>query len=101
MIKSCPGNGVHYTDLLCDQFINGSRQDGHLTEINNKDLYSIITADNSKPAMERTQEEFRGFTYCLDRPTEQCIIYGTGAWNIGEIKKSDAMNKAFEMGKTD
>lgn len=71
------------------------------TEINNKDFYFIVTAaDNSKPAMKRTLEEFRGFTYCLDGPNEKGIIYGTGAWNIGDIKKSDAMKKAFEMGKT-
>ena len=49
--------------------------------------------------MERTLEEFRGFTSCLDGPKEKGIIYGTGAWNIGDIKKSDAMNKAFNMGK--
>ena len=71
------------------------------TEITNKDFYFIVTAaDNSKPAMKRTLEEFRGFTYCLDGPNEKGIIYGTGAWNIGDIKKSDAMKKAFEMGKT-
>jgi multimeric flavodoxin WrbA len=71
------------------------------TEISNKEFYFIVTAaDNSKPAMERTLEEFRGFTYCLDEPKEKGVIYGTGAWSIGEIKKSDALKKAFEMGKT-
>jgi multimeric flavodoxin WrbA len=71
------------------------------TEITNKDFYFIVTAaDNSNSAMERTLVEFRGFTYCLNRPTEKGIINGTGAWNIGDIKKSNAMKKAFEMGKT-
>ena len=70
------------------------------TEIKNKDFYFIITAaDENKQAMERTIEEFRGFTTCLDVPNEKGIIYGTGAWNIGDIKGSNAMNQAFEMGK--
>jgi multimeric flavodoxin WrbA len=71
------------------------------TEINNKEFYFIVTAaDRNKQAMERTLEEFRGFTYCLEGAEEKGIIYGTGAWNIGDIKKSDAMNKAYETGKT-
>ena len=70
------------------------------TEVTGKDFYFIVTAaDNSKPAMKRTIEEFRGFTSCLNGPTEKGIIYGIGAWNIGDIEKSDAMNKAFDMGK--
>ncbi len=71
------------------------------TEINNKEFYFILTAaDDSKKAMERTIEEFRGFTSCLDEPKEKGIIYGTGAWNIGDIKQSVAMKQAYEMGKT-
>lgn len=70
------------------------------TEISNKDFYFIVTAaDENKQALERTIEEFRGFTTCLDEPKEKGIIYGTGAWNIGDIKGSNAMNQAVEMGK--
>jgi multimeric flavodoxin WrbA len=69
------------------------------TEISNKEFYFIITAAvNNKKAIERTIEEFRGFTSCLDSPKEKGIIYGTGAWKIGDIKKSDAMKNAFKMG---
>ncbi|HUI92776.1 MAG TPA: flavodoxin family protein [Chitinivibrionales bacterium] len=69
------------------------------TEIKDKEFYFIVTAaDDSKPAMERTIEGFRAFMSCLDRPQEKGIIFGTGAWNIGDIKESDAMNEAFEMG---
>ncbi|MGA2508445.1 MAG: flavodoxin family protein [Chitinispirillaceae bacterium] len=70
------------------------------TEITGKEFYFIVTAaDTSKPAMERTLEGFRAFTSCLDGAKEKGIIYGTGAWNIGDIKKSEAMKQAFEMGK--
>ena len=69
------------------------------TELSNKQFYFILTAaDDSRPAMERTLEEFRGFTYCLDDPEEKGIIYGTGAWNKGEIKGKPAMEEAFKAG---
>ena len=70
------------------------------SEIRNKEFYFILTAAvNNKQALERTVEEFRGFTSCLNGAKEKGIIYGTGAWHIGDIKKSDAMKKTFEMGK--
>ena len=70
------------------------------TEIRNKDFYFIVAAaDSSKKAMERTLEGFRAFTSCLGRAKEKGIIYGTGAWNIGDIKGSKAMTQAYEMGE--
>jgi hypothetical protein len=49
--------------------------------------------------MERTLEGFRGFTSCLKGAKEKGIIYGTGAWKIGDIKENQAMKKAYEIGK--
>ena len=70
------------------------------TEIRNKDFYFITTAAvKSKKALERTIEGFRGFTYVLNGANENGIIYGTGAWNIGDIKGSKAMPEAYDMGK--
>ena len=70
------------------------------TEISNKELYFIVTAaGGSKPAMERTLEGFRGFTSCLSGAKEKGIIYGTGAWKIGDIKGSEAMKQAYETGR--
>ena len=70
------------------------------TEISNKEFYFIVTAaDNSTPAMERTLEEFRGFIYCLENANEKGIIYGTGAWNKGEIIGTPAMQQAFKFGR--
>jgi multimeric flavodoxin WrbA len=71
------------------------------TEISNKDFYFIVTAAvNSKPALERTLEGFRGFTSCLSKPKEKGIIYGTGAWDKGEIMGKPSMKQAFEAGKS-
>ncbi len=71
------------------------------TEIADKDFYFIVTAaDTDKSMLERTIEGFRGFTEdCLPDAYEKGIIYGTGAWQIGEIKGSPAMRQAYEMGK--
>ena len=70
------------------------------TEISDKEFYFILAAaDSNKQAMERTLEGFRGFTSCLASPEEKGIIYGVGAWHVGDIKKSGAMQQAFEMGK--
>ncbi|MGB9928847.1 MAG: flavodoxin family protein [Methanosarcina sp.] len=70
------------------------------TEINDKDFYFIATAaDDGKQAMERTIEGFRGFTSCLEGAKEKGIIYGTGVWQMGDIKGHPAINQAYEMGK--
>ena len=70
------------------------------TEINNKEFYFILTAaEENKQLMERTVEEFRGFTSCLNEPVEKGIVYGAGAWNIGEIIDTQAFEQAFDMGK--
>lgn len=71
------------------------------TEINDKDFYFIVAAaDSNIQAMERTLEGIRGFTSCLTGSNEKGVIYGTGAWNIGDIKESKAMEQAYEMGMT-
>lgn len=72
------------------------------TEISNKDFYFIMTAaDTQKANLERTMEAFRGFTEdCLDGAKEAGIIYGTGAWKVGEIQSTPAYIQAYEMGRS-
>ena len=71
------------------------------TEIRDKEMYFIVTAaDDRTKAMERTIEGFRGFTSCLNGVKEKAIIYGTGAWDKGDIKSHPAMKEAYEMGKS-
>lgn len=71
------------------------------TEIENKDFYFIMTAaDTEKSSLNRTVEAFRGFTEdCLYGSREAGIIYGTGAWKVGEIKGTPSYNEAYEMGR--
>ncbi|NCB64002.1 MAG: flavodoxin family protein [Clostridia bacterium] len=70
------------------------------TEIANKDFYYIVSAaDTERTAMERTLEGFRGFAEdCLPGAREKGIVYGVGAWQIGEINGSPAMEEAYQMG---
>jgi multimeric flavodoxin WrbA len=70
------------------------------TKITNKEFYLIVTAaDSNKAAMERTIEGFRGFTSCLPGAKEKGVVYGTGAWEMGDILTSRAMKQAYDMGK--
>ncbi len=70
------------------------------SEISNKEMYFIMAAAvNNNSALERTLEGLRGFTSCLSDPSERGVIYGTGAWKIGDIKGSKAMIQAYDMGK--
>ena len=59
----------------------------------------INTETEYKEAMERTVDAFRGFTDCLENPKEKGIIYGVGAWKVGEIKETPAMDEAYKMGQ--
>ena len=71
------------------------------TEISNKEFYFIVAAADDNPNnMKRVIEGFRGFTEdCLDNAKEKGIIYGVGAWNIGDIKGKPAMEQAYLAGK--
>ncbi len=70
------------------------------TEIANKEFYFIATAAaGNKAALERTIEGFRGFTSCLPGAKEKGVVYGTGAWEAGDILTSRAMKQAYEMGR--
>ncbi len=70
------------------------------TEISHKEFYFILTAaEDNQAQMERTIDGFRGFLDCLENPIEKGTIYGIGAWKIGEIRNTPAMQKAYLMGK--
>lgn len=71
------------------------------SRMKNKDMYFIATAaENSKSALERTIDGFRGFTDCYGGLREKGIIYAAGVWNIGDVKSTKYMTEAYEMGKT-
>ena len=71
------------------------------TEMTDKEFYYIMTAaDTERANLEKTVEGLRGFTLdCLDRAVEKGILYGVGAWEKGDILRTPAVQKAYEMGK--
>ena len=71
------------------------------TEMKNKDFYFILTAaDTEQKNMRRTLETLRGFTEdCLEGARERGVIYGTGAWQAGEVKELPVYQEAYEAGK--
>ena len=91
-----------YFYTMCAQMKTAiDRTVARYTQIANKEFYFILAAaDSNKAAMERTIEGFRGFTACLPGAKEKGVVYGTGAWQIGDILTSRAMKQAYEMGKS-
>lgn len=71
------------------------------TQISGKKAYFIATsADGSRSAMDAAIAGFRGFLACLNDVDEAGIVYGTGANDAGDIRRSPAMKTAYEMGKS-
>lgn len=69
-------------------------------EMRNKRFVLIVTAaDPGHDAMEGTLMGLRGFLECLPDSREEKVIYGTGAWEKGEILHLPAMETAYETGK--
>ncbi|HXX23958.1 MAG TPA: flavodoxin family protein [Terriglobia bacterium] len=90
-----------YFYMMCAQMKTViDRTVARYTKLTDKEFYFIITAaDTRKAALERTVEGLRAFTSCLPRAKEKGIVYGTGAWDVGDILRSPAMDQAYEMGK--
>ena len=72
----------------------------HYLDIKNKRFWLIVTAaDPARSAADATVAGLRGFLDCLPGAEERGILYGTGAWEKGEILKLPVMRQAYEEGK--
>ena len=49
--------------------------------------------------MEGTSYGFRGFLDWMENTQEKGVIYGIGAWKVGERNGTPLMQEAYEMGK--
>lgn len=81
---------------MIDRTLGGAQQPG----LENKAFYMIATAADSKSEIERTVDAMRGYLKCLPGAKEMGVIYGSGAWQLGDIRNNPAMQEAYEMGKT-
>ena len=69
-------------------------------EMKHKQFYFIVTAaDPEHSAVEATLAGLRGFLECLPDAEEKGVIYGTGAWERGDILGHRAMQETYEAGK--
>ncbi len=67
---------------------------------NGTEFWHIVTAaDANRDMMEATLAGLRGFMRdCMDGSIERGVIYGTGAYEKGEVKNLPAMREAYEAG---
>lgn len=80
---------------VIDRTLGGAQKSG----LENKKFYLIATAADGKSAMERTIDGLRGYLECLPGAREMGVIYGAGAWQLGDIQNNPAMKEAYQMGK--
>lgn len=70
------------------------------TEVKNKEMYYIMTAaDTEQSSMDTTLACFRGYADCVEGAVEKGVVYGTGVYHAGEVKGTEYMKEAYEMGK--
>lgn len=81
---------------MIDRTLGGAQSSG----LENKEFYLIATAADGKAEMERTVDGLRGYLECLPGAKELGVIYGAGAWQLGDIQGNPAMQEAYRMGKS-
>ena len=71
------------------------------TQMADKKFYYIVTAwDPDKAMLQKTIDSLRGFTMdCLPNAEELGILYGGGAFDLGDVEKLPVMQEAYEAGK--
>ena len=80
---------------MIDRTLGGAQTPG----LENKEFYLIATAADGRTEMERAVDGIRGYLECLPGAKEKGVIYGEGAWQLGDILHTPAMQEAYEMGK--
>lgn len=81
---------------MIDRTLGGVQRSG----LENKEFYLIATAAAGRDAMERTVDGLRGYLECLPGAKEMGVIYGAGAWQLGDIQGNPAMQEAYRIGKS-
>ena len=125
IISGSPRKGGN-SDTLCNAFGRGAEEAGNQVEkirlaqlnieycsacyackqtgrcVKQDDMAQLLEkmrAADGKAAMERTMDGLRGYLECLPGAKEMGVIYGAGAWQLGDIQGNPAMEEAYQMGK--
>lgn len=59
----------------------------------------ITAAEDDAAAMQHAIGDFQGFMECMEEPVTKAPILGLGAWEVGDIKETPAMQAAYAAGK--
>lgn len=69
-------------------------------EIVGKRFYLLATAaDPEHDSIEPVLSGLRGFLACLPDAREEGVLYGTGAWEKGDVQRLPVMQMAYDAGK--
>lgn len=92
---------VYFYSMSAQMKIFIDRCFARFQELKGKKFYFAVTAAAPQhEAVEVTIASLRGFLRCLPEAQEREIIYGTRAWDKGDILRHPAYEKAFELGKS-
>ncbi len=68
-------------------------------EVKNKEFYYIVTmADEELSSADTTLACFRGYADCVSGAKEMGVIIGNGVYTKEEIKNTNKLKEAYEMG---
>ena len=69
-------------------------------DVKNKEFYYIATpADPNRAFADTTLACFRGYADCVEGAVEKGVIIGSGVYEAGEVRDTQAMADAYNMGK--
>lgn len=95
------GTPVYFYTMCAQMKALIDRCCGRYTEMSHKRFYLLLAAaDEQRDNLRRTVDTFQGFLDCLEQPQLCGVVFGVGAWHVGDILESPAMTEAYEMGKT-
>lgn len=92
---------VYFYSMDAQMKIMIDRSLARYQEIKNKKFYFAVTAaDPNHEAMDATIGGLKGYTDCLPGAEVIDVLFGTGAWEKGDILKLPVLGQAYEMGKS-
>lgn len=70
-------------------------------EVKDKEFYYIVTmGDPDAASADTTLACFRGYADCVEGAVEKGVVIGGGVHEVGAVKDTAAVDKAYAMGKT-
>jgi multimeric flavodoxin WrbA len=92
---------VYFYSLSAQMKILIDRCFPRFAELSCKNFYLAVTsADTDRDNIRCAVDSMRGFLKCIPGAVEKGVLYGTGAWEKGDIIGLPVMHAAYDAGKT-